>query len=138
MTRLKGCVLLLAVFLVWSSIQHSHADEPKGSPVLWKSPGQISTLDLYWGPGSSSDAPQPPFRFVKEDTGGTKPKVQIVDSRDITWNVKFAGASANDNEVHAEIAASRLMWALGYPVEHNYFVPEGKLDGAAGLKRAAA
>ena len=107
-------------------------------PVLWKDPGTISSRDLFWGGGSPEQAPQPPFTFIKEDTGGTKPKVHVKDARGVTWTVKFPGEEASHNEVHAEIAAARLTWALGYFVEEMYFVPEGRVEGATNLKRAAA
>jgi hypothetical protein len=112
-------------------------DNPKATPVLWRDPGNIPAKDLYWGSGSPSEAPQPPFSFVKEDTGGTKPKVHITDARGVAWSVKFSGDSPSQNEVHAEIAAARLMWALGYEVDESYYVPEGRIEGATGLRRAA-
>ena len=37
-----------------------------------------------------------------------------------------------DEEVHAEVAANRIVWALGYFVEDQYFVPEGTVTGATG------
>ena len=42
-----------------------------------------------------------------------------------------------DEEVHAEVAANRIVWALGYVVEDQYFVPSGIVTGAAGSTRAA-
>lgn len=42
-----------------------------------------------------------------------------------------------DEEIHAEIAANRIVWALGYVVEDQYFVPEGTVTGATKLGRAA-
>ena len=100
--------------------------------VLWRDPGPIGSLDLFWGAGSEAGAPQGPFAFVEEDKTGTNPKITVKDARGATWDMKF------DEEVHAEVAANRLVWALGYFVEHQYFVREGTVTGATGLSRAAA
>jgi hypothetical protein len=105
--------------------------------ILWSQPGRIDAKDLYWGMGSEAEAPKPPFTFIKEDTGGSKPKVHVTDRRGMTWNVKFTGNDAHDNEVHAEVAASRLLWALGYAVEESYFVAEGAIEALGPLTRAS-
>src|SRR5215207_11609437 len=106
-------------------------------PVLWRDPGPIADRDLFWGPGSAERVPQPPFTFVEENTGGTKPKVVVTDANGVTWNVKLSGRSPSNNEVHAEIAATRLAWAFGYFVEEHYYVPEGTIANVKGLRRAA-
>ena len=53
------------------------------------------------------------------------------------WTIKLAPASAADNEVHAEIAASRLIWAFGFFVDENYFAGEGRIEKTQKLSRAA-
>ena len=60
-------------------------------------------------------------------TSGTHVKVHVRDRHGVRWNVKFGG-TLND-EVPAEIAASRLTWALGYIVEESYYVRRGKIEG---------
>jgi hypothetical protein len=67
--------------------------------------------------------PKPPFKFEKEDTSGTNPKIKVIDANGVKWNVKF------DEEVHAEIAASRIVWAFGYNVEESYYVPSAQING---------
>ena len=104
---------------------------PKGVPMLWQDPGDVASRDLTWGSGSEAGAPKPPFRFVEEDTSGTNPKVTVTDAAGVTWSVKF------DEEVHAEVAATRLAWALGYAVDETYFVASGRLEGASRLSRSA-
>jgi hypothetical protein len=97
---------------------------------LWRSQGDVSKLDLYWGLGSEAKSPKAPFKFVKEDVSGTNPKVRVVDANGETWNVKFA------EEVHSEVACSRIAWACGFMVEESYFVPSGTIAGVSGLGRA--
>jgi hypothetical protein len=107
-----------------------NAPAENGTPALWSDPGDVSSRDLYWGIGGTDKAPKPPFTFAKEDVTGTNPKIKVVDANGVKWNVKF------DEEVHAEVAASRLVWACGYMVEESYFVPSAKVEGVTGLGRA--
>jgi hypothetical protein len=101
-----------------------------GTPTLWAARDDISDLDLYWGIGSQEDAPRPPFTFEKEDLTGTNPKIKVLDANGSKWNVKF------DEEVQAEVAASRIVWACGYMVEESYLLPSGKVEGVGKLGRA--
>jgi hypothetical protein len=129
------CSGLLVLAAVSSVIAHaSREDTPE--PVLWRDPGDIAKKDLFWGPGSAERTPKPPFTFVKEDVSGTKPKVHVVDANGATWSVKFDHRSARGREVPAEIAASRLAWALGYFAEESYFVKDGTIDKVGPLERA--
>jgi hypothetical protein len=86
---------------------------------------------LTWGSGGPQTAPAPPFTFLGEDLGGANPKIEVADANGVKWKVKFG------EEVHAEVFATRLVWALGYYVEETYFVPSGRIDGVKGLTRAA-
>ncbi len=99
--------------------------------VLWTDPGPIATRDLFWGNGSAERAPKPPFAFLEEDTDGTQPKVIVRDANGREWSVKFG------DEVHSGIAASRIVWALGYVADEMYFVKSGTITGVTGLKQAA-
>lgn len=101
------------------------------TPVLWTNPGDIAARDLFWGNGAKERAPQPPFTFVEEDTDGTQPKVIVRDAKGREWSAKFG------DEVHSGIAASRIVWALGYGADEMYFVGKGTISGATGLKTAA-
>lgn len=102
--------------------------QPSG--ILWRDPGPMASRDLFWGNGSEAAAPKPPFTFVEEKKSGATPKVVVTDAQGMSWDVKFG------HEAHAEIAAGRLLWAFGYPVEEMYFVASGKIEGAGDLGRA--
>jgi hypothetical protein len=67
---------------------------------------------------------------VKENLGGTNPKVDVRDARGASWVVKFGA------EVHTDVFASRLLYAVGYPTDPTYYVAEGTIDGVTGLRRA--
>jgi hypothetical protein len=107
------------------------------TPVLWHDPGTIASLDLSWSDRAQFKRPVPPFRFLKEDTSGTRAKVRVKDASGVEWNVKLAGDPDDTAEVHAEVAAGRLTWALGYFVEPGYYVAGGTIDGVKDLHRAA-
>src|SRR5262245_51002036 len=83
--------------------------------------GPIQTLDLYWGNASPDRAPVSPFTFVAEDLGGTNPKAVLRDANGVVWGAKW------DEEVRAEVAATRLAWAMGLKVEEVYYVEDGQI-----------
>lgn len=102
-----------------------------GAPrLLWRDPGRIERLNLAAGPGGEARAPKPPFRFIREDSSGTSPKVHVRDRTGARWSVKWG------EEVKAETFASRLAWATGYFVEPVYYVRRGRISGVRGLGRA--
>jgi hypothetical protein len=133
LTVIGVCCLVNAAAAQSSS---SAGPAPAGTPILWTDPGAIAEKDLRWGMGSAERQPRPPFTFVKEDLSGSKPKVRVRDAAGVEWNVKFAGPDREKNEVHAEVAASRLLWAFGYVAEENYYVPSGRIEGVKDLERA--
>lgn len=106
-------------------------------PVLWRDPGHIASSDLSWSDRGRFKPPVPPFTFVKEDTSGSRAKVHAKDANGVEWNVKLAGNWDDTAEVHAEVAAGRIVWALGYFVEPGYYVPGGTIEGVKDLHRAA-
>jgi hypothetical protein len=108
----------------------SSAPTQSGTPAMWENRGELSQLNLYYGIGSQEEMPKPPFQFDKEDVTGTNPKIKVIDANGIKWNIKF------DEEVHAEVASSRIVWACGYMVEESYFIPSGTVNGVSGLGRA--
>jgi hypothetical protein len=126
---MSGTVLLVLALATGHASQQSAA-------ALWKDPGPIAEKNLAQGPTAADRAPKPPFTFVEEDISGSKPKIKVTDANGVTWKVKFAGNVPSKNEINAEIAASRLMWALGYHVEEHYYVPAGVIEGVKGLERA--
>ena len=131
----KPIAALVAGLIAAAGIIAAAADTKR---VIWISRAPVEQLDLFWGIGAVGRVPKPPFTFVAEDTSGTKPKIQVKDQAGVTWTVKLPGLKPEQNEVHAEIAASRIVWALGYFADENYFVPTAKIEGVKDLKRAAA
>lgn len=85
--------------------------------VLWREPGDISTRNLYYGPGGRRREPHGPFTFVKEDLKGSNPKFTVRDRDGIKWKVKLGA------EAKPETVATRLVWAVGYFTTDDYFLP---------------
>jgi hypothetical protein len=139
MSKLRCCLYALAIVVSISPVlpyQVIHELDPdesrRGENILWTDPGDVASLDFDYGVGGREHQPQPPFRFLGEDMSGTIAKVNVTDNRGTTWNVKFG------REAHASVFCSRLLWACGYFAEIEYFVAQGYIEGAHGLKRAGS
>ena len=101
--------------------------------VLWRDPGDIASLDLTGGAGGAQDAPHPnaEYVFVKEDMNGTSPKFYVKDDGGVEWLVKIG------EEAKPETAGTRLVWAMGYFTDEDYFVPKIHVSAVPKLKRGS-
>ena len=93
------------------------------TPVLWRDPADLTSLNLFFGPGGKQHEPQPPFTFVKEDLNGTNPKFVVSDRSGVKWTAKLG------TEARPETAATRLVWAAGYFADEDYFLADMTVDG---------
>jgi hypothetical protein len=98
-------------------------------PIIWRNPGNISTRNLLYGPGSPELAPVEPFTFIKEVKSGESPKFVVRDARGDEWTVKLGP------EAQAETVCTRLVWAVGYFAEEAYYFDEVRVDGLPTLSR---
>jgi hypothetical protein len=101
------------------------------SGVVWHDPGPASSLDLIDGAGGKKYRPGATFRFVKEDTNGTSPKFEVEDENGVVWKAKIG------EEARPETAATRLVWAAGYFVDEDYYLPEVRVANLPTLHRGA-
>jgi hypothetical protein len=107
-----------------NQVSQSPEKTTSAAPVLWQDPADISSRDLRFGQGGESHAPQGTvFKFVKEDLSGTNPKLIVSDEAGQTWKMKLGA------EAKPEVAASRLVWAVGYFTNENYFLPQLQITG---------
>lgn len=99
--------------------------------VLWRDPGDIASRDLLNGQGGKKDAPDPhaEYTFLNEDMNGTSTKFYVRDSNGVKWVVKVGV------EAKPETAATRLVWAVGYFTDEDYFLPEIHVRGLPKLRR---
>jgi len=91
----------------------------------------IAKRDLYQGPGGPRNAPVlTGSRFMGSNPGGNNLKYTIMDRAKRKWVVKIA------DESQPELAATRLLWAIGYRTEIDYMVPRLEIPGVGNYKNA--
>jgi hypothetical protein len=101
--------------------------------VLWREPTDIRSRNLFYGPGGEKHQPHTTYTFEKEDLDGTNPKFVVRDENGVKWKVKLGV------EAKPETVASRLVWAVGYFTNEDYFLPELRVEGMpAHLERRGA
>lgn len=124
----RSAALTLVLLLALASAAFGQQDKskkkkqpkppPTGTPLIWQDPGDISSRDLFLGPGGEEMKPDmSSITFVREATGGWSPKFRVRDGAGKVWIAKFG------SEAQPETAATRLVWAVGYPTEINYLYP---------------
>jgi hypothetical protein len=97
---------------------------------FWRAPNDIPARDLFYGAGGKSHSPGKTLTFLREDSGGSNPKFDVRDENGTKWKVKLG------DEAQPETVASRLVWAVGYYVDEDYFLSEARIHGLpAHLKR---
>jgi len=123
-------VVVVALFVTLIPINTGVAKKKKkeaplrGTPVLWQQPNDISTRDLYLGPGG--DEMRPDLRrieFIKEEKGGYSKKYRVRDASGHEWVAKIG------KEAQSETSAVRLLWGVGYVTEVNYLLPRVTIPG---------
>lgn len=119
----KNRFLCTVLFLAATASFAQQRAPEKGNAVLWTDPGDIRSRNLYWGPGGEKHQPVQPVKFLAEDLHGTNPKFDVRDSDDKKWHLKMGV------EARPEVAASRLLWAIGYSANENYFFQRIHVDG---------
>lgn len=120
-------ILTLSPQCAWAQDDSKKKDEapPQGTPVLWREPADITTLDLLAGPGGDSMKPDlSQIIWEENNTEGYSVNWKVRDASGKHWAVKLG------NEARPETAASRLIWAAGYPTEVTYLVPCVKITNA--------
>jgi len=98
--------------------------DPEGKKVLWEDPSEIRLRDLITGQGGNEHMPAGiEFKFVKEDLDGTNPKFNVRDADGVKWKIKLG------DEARPETVAARLVWAVGFRTDEDYFLPLVHVSG---------
>lgn len=130
--------MLLALLILSAPLGAQKKDKSKHqedtanlSGTVWQDAGDLSSLNLLYGAGGRAHAPDAngKFTFLKEDAEGTSPKFEITDDQGVHWKVKLG------QEPQSETAATRLLWAAGYYVDEDYYLPEFKVTNMPKLHR---
>ena len=92
---------------------------------LWVEPTDLSSRDLFGGPGGERAAPDVKaiYKVTALDTTGYSAGYDVVDPAGREWKVKLG------NEVQPEIVASRVLWAIGFHQPPMFYVGSLRLDG---------
>jgi hypothetical protein len=90
--------------------------------ALWRP----TTAGMSWVAGGAADRLASPLvcRFKPDTVGGTTPKFECITDAGDTIKVKYGGA-----EPHGEVAASRLMRAIGFAADEMTFVERVRCHG---------
>ena len=128
----KVILFLTAVLVVLPSAQAAkkrHKEKAAEAEItgtvrtmLWREPKDINARNLFYGPGGAEHAPHGTFTFLKEDRQGSNPKFDVEDENGVKWKVKLG------SEARPETVASRLIWAVGYFTNEDYFIPVLKVQ----------
>jgi hypothetical protein len=120
-------VLSLPIPAAVKDVKEKHTSREEitatGPAVMWREPADIESRDLFYGPGGRKHVPHGTFTFVKEDLGGSSPKFEVRDQDGRKWKVKLG------TEARTEAAASRIVWAVGYYTNEEWFLRELEVRG---------
>ena len=121
--KIKFRLLVLSLFVAAVSIAGVYGQSVTTSGILWK-PVEIKRQNLYYGPGGATLRPNlRRVRLIRRETGGNNLKYRIRDVSGRIWVAKIA------DESQPEVAAVRLLWAIGYETETNYIAPTLRIPG---------
>jgi hypothetical protein len=93
---------------------------PARMAQLWENVDPDERGDLYYGVGGARLRPNSDvvYEFLKKDSAGFSDSYDVRDPSGLEWSVKVG------DEAQSEVAASRLLWAMGYRQPPVYFLPE--------------
>ena len=111
---LVGVVLILAGQKLWAQAG-DQAAAVNTSAVIWEQV-DVAGRDLYMGPGGSLRPALDKLTLIGRQSGGNNLKYRVKDANGVEWVVKAA------DESQAEVAATRLLWAIGYHTEIDHAV----------------
>lgn len=115
---IRGVVAVATIAICVCAVAAQDKSTVSGTPVLWERV-TIPQRDLYWGPGGQAMFPvMKGIRYVDRQTGGNNLKFRLREKEGREWIVKAA------DESQPEVAANRLLWAIGYTTEIDYIVPK--------------
>jgi hypothetical protein len=98
--------------------------------ILWE-PVDIKSRDLFRGPTSEGIVPAlQKVEFIGRQPGGNNLKFRLKDANGREWVAKVA------DESQSEVAATRLLWAIGYKTEIDQIVHRMQIEKVGNYKNA--
>ena len=127
---------LFALLLIVSAASAAFAQDEKAAPpppadvIIWE-PVDIKSRDLFRGPTSEGIVPAlEKVEFIGRQPGGNNLKFRLKDANGREWVAKVA------DESQAEVAATRLLWAIGYRTEIDQIVQRLNIEKVGNFKNA--
>ena len=117
---LLGITPLLLVLLAPQTLSAARKS-PIARAAVWQAT-DIPSMDIMAGPAGPGAFPfkaEVECTYLDKKLSGKSPKFACMRNSDDELKVKFGGTNG---EVYAEMAATRLLWALGFPADHMYSV----------------
>ena len=121
----------LAAALVFTSCmpfaRDAELDEGKRPPIeeLVEPNPDIPSRDLFYGVGGRANAPRTDvaYKVLERDDKGASLNFDVEDPSGRKWDAKFGP------DARPEVAASRLLYAIGFRQPPVYYVPEWRIEG---------
>jgi hypothetical protein len=121
------------VLLVLIGIAKAFGQAPPPIPegvIIWEQV-DIPSRDVFRGATSEGVVPElDNIKLLGRQPGGNNLKYRLEDKNGREWVVKIA------DESQAEVAANRLLWAIGYRTEIDQIVPRISIKGIGNYKNA--
>src|SRR5579859_2803584 len=116
--RLVATILAMVALATSAAGQRTAQAPAQGQhgAAIWADPGDIKSKDLLNGRGGEKHRPRLPVKFLKEDKHGHNSKLDVEDAGGTKWKAKLG------IEAQPETVATRVLWAIGYFTNEDYFV----------------
>ena len=134
----KAALVALAITAVACANRSPRTSVEAPAPVelahFWMEPTDLAQRNLLHGPGGEGMAPDPsvPLEFLATDSSGYSRGYDVRSPDGMEWSVKMGP------EAQSEVAASRILWALGYHQPPSYYVAKWTITGREAGPRDAA
>ena len=124
-SAVRGLALLAALACCACSAFAREPRERAQAPInqLVDANPDIASRDLFYGVGGRANVPRTdiPYHFLDRDESGVSTNLEIEDASGRRWDAKLG------KEAQTEVAASRLLWAIGFHQPSVYYVREWRI-----------
>ena len=128
-----GIFTLLCTVSLFAGIVTAQDEKAVAIPsdvIIWEQV-DIKSRDLFRGPTSEGIVPAlEKVEFIGRQHGGNNLKFRLKDANGREWVAKVA------DESQAEVAATRLLWAIGYKTEIDQIVQRMNIEKLGNFKNA--
>jgi hypothetical protein len=119
----RGFAVLATVACTACSPFARESRDPAPTDQLVEANPDIASRNLLYGPGGRANVPRTDtaYRFLERDESGVSTNFEVEDAKGRRWDAKFG------REAKTEVAASRLLWAIGFHQPPVYHVREWRI-----------